>query len=94
MAKVLLIQPHEDRRLNKPIENSPLPINLIYLGTAIEDKHQIKIYDRNLIFDDPHFLNFLRDYNPDIIGMNSITSEMLFDLVYLGKLIKKEFPKR
>jgi anaerobic magnesium-protoporphyrin IX monomethyl ester cyclase len=93
MAKVLLVQPHADRRTGVPVERSPLPINLIYLGTAIEDKHQIKIYDRNLILEDEPFIKYLKDYNPDIVGINSITSEMLFDLIHIGNLIKKELPK-
>jgi anaerobic magnesium-protoporphyrin IX monomethyl ester cyclase len=93
MAKVLLIQPNEDRRGGTLTENPSLPINLIYLATAIEDHHSVKIYDRNIILEDEPLLNLLREYNPDIVGMNSITSEMLLDLIYLGKLIKKEFPK-
>ncbi len=94
MAKVLLIQPYAYIDRSKPVENSPLPINLVHVGTAIEDKHQVKIYDRDLIPYDDKFLEFLRDYNPDIIGLNSITGEMLLDLVHLGKLIKREFPKK
>jgi anaerobic magnesium-protoporphyrin IX monomethyl ester cyclase len=94
MAKVLLIQPHTDRRIGKLRTNPPLPINLVYVGTAIEDKHSVKIYDRNLILDDEDLIKYIEEYNPDIIGINSITAEMLFDLMYIGKLIKKEFPKK
>lgn len=93
MAKVLLVQPHVDIRNPKVLENAPLPINLVYVGTAIEDKHKVRIYDRNLIPEDNLFLDFLRDFNPDIIGINSITSEMLFDLIHIGKLIKENFPE-
>jgi anaerobic magnesium-protoporphyrin IX monomethyl ester cyclase len=94
MAKVLLIQPHTDRRIGGPRTNPPLPINLVYVGTAIEDKHSVKIYDRNLILDDEDLIKYIEEYNPDIIGINSITAEMLLDLVHIGKLIKKEFPKK
>jgi radical SAM superfamily enzyme YgiQ (UPF0313 family) len=93
MAKVLLVQPHIDIRKPQVLENAPLPINLVYVGTAIEDKHQVKIYDRNLIPGDNEFLDYVKNYSPDIIGLNSITSEMLFDLMHLGKMIKSNFPK-
>lgn len=92
MVKVLLIQPNENRSLGKSSENPATPISLVYLGTAIEDYHKVKIYDRNLILDDIHFLDFLKTYKPDIIGINSITSKMLLDLMHVGKLIKKNFP--
>ncbi len=92
MAKVLLIQPHEDIRTKKVIKMAHLPLSLIYIGSAIEDRHQVKIYDRNLVPEDDVFLKYVKEYNPDIIGMNSITAEILFDIVHLGKLIKKEFP--
>lgn len=94
MAKVLLIQPHYDRRENRERPKPNLPLTLIYVGTAIEDKHQVKIYDRNLDLNDSHFLKFLKDYNPDIIGFTIMTAEMLFDFIYLGKLIKKEIPEK
>lgn len=93
MAKVLLIQPHNDRRMNKPFDNPSTPLSLIYIATAIQNFHPVKVYDRNIIFNDSDFLKVLREYNPDIIGMGSITTEMLLDLSYMCKLIKKEMPK-
>jgi len=89
MAKVLLIQPHNDRRKARTMKKPPIPLTLIYLGTAIEDKHQVKIYDRDLNLNDSEFISFLKDYNPDIIGFTFMTSEMIFDVIYLGKLIKE-----
>ena len=93
MAKVLLIQPHENIRNKEKEMNAHTPLGLIYLGTAIEHKHSIKIFDRNLHHKDKVLINFLKNYNPDIIGFSSLSSTMLFDLIFLGKLVKKEFPK-
>ncbi len=93
MAKVLLIQPNNDIRKREISAEPFTPLSLIYLATVIEDKHSVKIYDRNLNVNDFAFLDFLRKYNPDIVGFTSNTSEVLFDIILLGKLIKKEFPK-
>ncbi len=93
MAKVLLIQPHPDRREGKVITKPSTPIGLVQVGTAIEDKHPVKIYDRNFSLDDAELLSLIKEYKPDIMGYNSITSEMLFDLMHVAKLVKKEFPK-
>jgi len=89
MAKVLLIQPHQDRSEMEKEVITFTPLSLVYLGTAIEDKHQIKIYDRNIYNDDERFVKFLQHYKPDIIGITSVVSTMLFDVMHLGKLIKK-----
>jgi radical SAM superfamily enzyme YgiQ (UPF0313 family) len=93
MAKVLLIQPNRDRELKEITDDIPVPLNLVYIGTAIEDKHSVKIYDRNLIPDDDKLLDFIGQYNPNIIGITSMTSKMLLDLYYIIKLIKEKFPK-
>ena len=90
MAKVLLIQPISDTKNKKPKE-AFLPLSLIYLATAIEDKHEVNIYDRNV--EDRNFESFLKHYNPDIIGMPSWTSSFLQDLIFLGKKIKEILPK-
>lgn len=94
MAKVLLVNPHNDIREGKERIQPPIPLNLIYVGTFIEDKHSIKIFDRNLNLNDEYFIKFLEEYNPDIIGFGLTTSEVLFDFIHLGRLIKKEFPKK
>jgi|GEM_PF-2626257 len=94
MAKVLLIQPHQDRDLKKELAEPPTPLSLVYVGTAIKDKHPVKIYDRNLVFDDGDFLKEVKKFNPDIIAITGMTSKMLLDVLYLSKLIKKEFPKK
>ena len=94
MARVLLIQPHEDIRDRKRKVITFTPLSLIYLGTAIEDTHEVKIYDRNLNNNDEAFLKFLKKYNPDIIGLTSVVSTILFDVIHLGKLIKKVLPKK
>lgn len=92
MAKVLLIQPNTDIRKRETAVEPFTPLSLIYLGTAIEEKHPVKIYDRNLNVSDMDFTNFLKDYSPDIVGFTSNTSEVLFDIIQLGQLIRKEFP--
>ncbi|MDP2924963.1 MAG: radical SAM protein [Nanoarchaeota archaeon] len=94
MAKVLLVQSHYDRREGKERSDQPIPLGLIYIGTAIEDKHDVKIYDRNLNFKDSDFFNFLESFNPEIIGFGITTSEVIFDFMYLGKLIKEKYPKK
>lgn len=114
MAKVLLVQPHRDIRLERLIEtkkqnldrynterhwrrdkrNKPSPpSSLVFLATAIKHKHPVKIYDRNLNANDKDFLEFLKKYNPDIIGFTSMTSAILYDIIHLGPLIKKKMPK-
>jgi radical SAM superfamily enzyme YgiQ (UPF0313 family) len=94
MAKVLLIQPNDDIRTKKVEKEHWTPLSLIYIGTAIEEKHDVKIYDRNLDIEDRNIINFISKYNPDIIGFTSMTSSMLIDLIHLGKLIKEKFQKK
>ncbi len=89
MAKILLIEPNDDLK-NKDFMKDRIntPINLVCLGTAIEDKHKVKIYDRNIYPNDEDYIEFLKEYNPDIIGITSMTSPMLCDVIHLGKLTK------
>jgi radical SAM superfamily enzyme YgiQ (UPF0313 family) len=93
MARVLLIQPNEDIRDRTRKTITFTPLSLIYLGTAIEDKHTVKIYDRNIDNNDEKFVNFLKEYDPQIIGLTSVVSTLLFDLIHLGKIIKETLPK-
>ncbi len=89
MAKILLIEPHQDilkKELNKRIDS---PLNLLFLATFINDKHQVKIYDRNLYPNDEDFCKFFKNYSPDIVGITSMTSLMLHDLIRVAKLTKK-----
>lgn len=92
MAKVLLIQPHRDIRLNTE-EKYAIPSSLLVVATAIKDKHPVKIYDRNLDKSDEKFLEFFREFQPDIVGFTAMTSPMLFDIIHLGPLIKKQNQK-
>ncbi|MFH1607959.1 MAG: radical SAM protein [archaeon] len=87
MARVLLIEPHDDLKNNEfRRERINTPINLVYLGTAIEDKHEVKIYDRNIYPHDEDYTKLLKEYKPDIIGLTSMTTPMLHDVMHLGKL--------
>ncbi len=94
MAKVLLIEPNDDLK-NKDFKRERIntPINLIYLATAIEDKHQVKIYDRNLHLDDEEYVKFLKEYQPDIVGLTTMTTAMICDVMHLGKLTKEVLKK-
>jgi radical SAM superfamily enzyme YgiQ (UPF0313 family) len=91
MAKVLLIQPNENIQ-NPTKQTVYTPLSLVYLGTAIEDKHTVKIYDRNLYTSDEDFIKFLDNYQPEIVGFTSGASTMLFDLMKLGKIVKEHIP--
>ena len=93
MAKVMLIQPNEDIRNRKLKIITFTPLSLIYLGTAIEDKHTVKIYDRNINNNDEDFIKFLKEYNPQVVGITSAVSTMLFDVINIGKLVKRNLPK-
>ncbi len=89
MAKVLLIQPNRDLK-SKSEEKYVLPSSLLWVATAIEHKHPVEIYDRNVRGRDEDFFNFLEEYKPDIVGFTAMTSSMLLDIVHLGPLIKKQ----
>jgi radical SAM superfamily enzyme YgiQ (UPF0313 family) len=91
MARVLLVQPHRDRTQECNDKYAP-PSSLVYLATAIEDKHHVRIYDRNVYEDDARFVRYLKEYNPQILGFTAMTSSMLHDLVHLGPIIKKVLP--
>jgi radical SAM superfamily enzyme YgiQ (UPF0313 family) len=92
MARVLLIQPNENINSEEK-QTVYTPLSLVYLGTAIEDKHPVKIYDRNLNNSDEDFLKFLNSYQPQIVGLTSGISTMLFDLIHLGKIIREASPQ-
>jgi len=87
MAKVLLVQPHQDGRQIKGKKNFYLPLSLVYIGTAVEDKHEVIVFDRNI--DDRDFETFINEFKPDIVGFPTWTSTLLIDVIYLSKLIKR-----
>jgi radical SAM superfamily enzyme YgiQ (UPF0313 family) len=93
MAKVLLVQTRYERKIEDQIEKPGIPANLLWLASAIEHKHPVKIYDRNIKITDKEFIEFVKSYNPNIIGFTTMTSPLLYDLIHLGNLIKKEFPQ-
>ena len=90
MAKVLLVEPHMNLKDMKH-DNSYVPLSLIYIGTHLEGKHPVKLFDRNV--EDRDFMEFFNEYKPDIVGLPSWSSPMLQDLIILAKQIKKESPK-
>jgi len=97
MAKVLLVQPHNN--LKEKTNIAAPPSSLIIVATAIEHKHPVKIYDRNvelgenLESSDELFFKFLEEYKPDIVGFTTMTSTMLYDIVHLGPKIKEVMTK-
>jgi len=94
MARVLLVEPDDDLKEEEfKRERINTPINLVYLATAIEDKHSVKIYDRNLYTHDENYIKILKEYNPDIVGFTTMTTPMIYDLIHLGKLTKEVLSK-
>ena len=92
MAKVLLVQPHNN--LKEKTNIVAPPSSLIIVATSIQHKHPVKIYDRNVELGDERFFKMLKEYNPDIIGFTTMTSTMLYDIVHLGPKIKEIMPKK
>lgn len=94
MAKVLLVQPNDDLK-NQEFKRERIntPINLIYLATAIEDKHQVKIYDRNLYPNDGDYVKFLKEYQPNIVGLTTMTTPMIYDMIHVGEMTRENFKK-
>jgi anaerobic magnesium-protoporphyrin IX monomethyl ester cyclase len=90
MARVLLVEPDDDLK-QKEFERERIntPINLVYLATAIEDRHDVKIYDRNLHPGDEDYVKILKEYKPDIVGFTTMTTAMIYDVMHLGELTKK-----
>jgi len=91
MTRVLLVQPHRDLK-KKSKEKYSAPYSLMWVAAPLKNKHPVKIYDRNVNLDDSLFFDFIKKFNPDIIGFTAMTSSMLLDIIYLGPLIKKKFP--
>ena len=49
MAKVLLIQPHENIKEKKKSNNLTMPLGLIYIGSILKHHgHKVRIFDRNI----------------------------------------------
>lgn len=93
MAKVLLIQPHDDRRTCRESKDPWTPLSLVYIGTSIEESHSVKIYDRNLNLSDEDLFDYINNYKPNIIAFTSMTSTMLLDLIHIAQKLKSKFPK-
>jgi anaerobic magnesium-protoporphyrin IX monomethyl ester cyclase len=90
MAKVLFIQANYD--LSHPHYLAPwMPLALVELATFIREKggHEVKILDRNLNPDDSYFINMLKNFNPDFIGMTCYTSLVIKDVKHVSKIVKK-----
>jgi anaerobic magnesium-protoporphyrin IX monomethyl ester cyclase len=88
MAKVLFVQANYD--INHLGERTPwMPIALVELASFIREKgHDVEIFDRNLHYDNQKFIELLKDYNPDIIGMTCYTSPVIRDVKQVAGIVK------
>jgi anaerobic magnesium-protoporphyrin IX monomethyl ester cyclase len=85
MAKILFIQPNYGTTQNKNI-----PIAQVTLATLLNSRgHETKILDRNLDSSDTHLKYLLKSFNPDIVGMTSMTGPMLLDLAHVSRIVKE-----
>jgi radical SAM superfamily enzyme YgiQ (UPF0313 family) len=90
MVKVLFIQCNYD--INNLHYLAPwMPLALVELATFIREKggHEVKIWDRNLHSDDLSLINFLKTFNPDIVGMTCYTSLVIKDIKHVSKIVKE-----
>jgi len=66
-----------------------LPLGLIYIGTVLKKKHDVKIHDRNIDSDDANLIRVLKKFNPDIVGISTMTGVMLKDALQISKVIRE-----
>lgn len=97
MAKILLMVPPVDPEAKfgqyADLGASTPPINLIYLGTSVERAgHTVKIIDcDNQEMNHNDVLQLIREWEPDIVGMSSVTVTIESSKL-LAKQIKAHFP--
>ncbi len=86
MAKVLLINP----MFNFNSKRNPwIPIGLITLATVVNQQgHEGKILDRDIEKSDEKLINILRNFNPDIVGLQSYIGQTLLDLMKVCEIVK------
>jgi radical SAM superfamily enzyme YgiQ (UPF0313 family) len=92
MAKVLLIQPNYDISMPHRWKSEAwTPLALVSLATYIRDKkgHEVKIYDRNLNYDNAQLIKLLENFNPDIVGLTCYTSPAIRDIMQVSHITKK-----
>lgn len=89
MARVLLIQPNYDTA--RPYNFAAwMPIALIELATFVREKgHESKILDRNLYYDNQKLIEILKNFNPDIVGVNCYTSPIIKDTEQIARITKE-----
>jgi len=89
MAKILLVQVNYD--IDNPCPDSPtMPLALIELATLIDgENHEVKIFDRNIYYDDKKLIRLLQIFNPDAVGMTCYTSSGIKDLQRVSKVVKE-----
>ncbi len=90
MTKILLIQPNYHYSTNEAEWEASTPIGLICLGTVLEEKHDVKIFDRNIPEnDDKSLIKTAKNFNPDIVGITTKTGKMIGDAIHISKIIKQ-----
>ena len=89
MAKILFIQANYD--LNHLGESPPwMPLALVELATYLrENGHEVKLLDRNINYDNNLLLKYLKNFNPDIVGMTCYTSPVIKDIKQISKITKE-----
>lgn len=90
MTKVLLIGPNYQYSKNEADWEASVPIGLICLGTVLEEKHDVKIFDRNISENnDKHLIKTIEKFNPDIVGITAKTGKMIEDALHVSGIIKQ-----
>lgn len=89
MAKVLFVQPNYDT--DNPHDGQVwMPLALVELATLLrENNHEVKIFDRNLYYNNKKFISTLKHFTPDIVGMTCYTSKVIKDIKQVSKLTKE-----
>ncbi|MCX7959732.1 MAG: cobalamin B12-binding domain-containing protein, partial [Deltaproteobacteria bacterium] len=85
--RILLLKPYT----NTPV--APLPIGLLYVGTVLKKAgHSVILIDAHVKrFGTKKTISLIEEFNPDIIGITSMTSETLY-MRTLARRIKENFP--
>ncbi|MFA5992274.1 MAG: radical SAM protein [Candidatus Pacearchaeota archaeon] len=84
MAKFLLIQAKYGTN-----QIPWIPLAQITLGSALLSKNnEVKVLDRNIDKNDESLLSTLRNFDPDIVGMTSMTGFMLLDIINVAEIVK------
>ena len=97
MSKILLISPsfgsvYEKTNLKNVAPMTP-HTGLAYIaGSLLNHGHEVKIFDFNLYNDDQKFIKELKDFSPDFVGINFVTS-LIREADRILKIVKENNKK-